>query len=515
MRVIAVYQLKGGVGKTAAAVNLAYQFARGRDAVNGSPTLLWDLDPQGAATFYFRIAAKVAGGRRVFRDSERLLGAIRASDFPELDVVPADFSYRKLDRELLDADSLLEAIEPLSAEYETLLFDCPPSAGALAENIFRVADVLLVPTIPTPLSLRTLAQLMAHLKRREGRRPLVLPFFSMVDRRKGLHKRVIAWAEAEDLGFLETAIPYSAEVERMGVRRGPIFQWAPRCPAATAFVGLHAEIERALAVDAPGRSPLFAKRKRKLLERAGNEAETRDSRSPRSPSMPSPQEIEFKFLVDDPAAFERLTADVGDVPFQNPVLQVNHFFDTVGHRLAEVGIALRLRQEGEGSAARWIVTAKGPKDSSDPLIAARPEEELEVDSEHAAAILAGSASPLERIAEERPRSPLLARLAAALGEEPLMHAGAFENRRARLGPVDIEAEGRVHALLFELDTTTFPGGRVDHEIEVEVRATEDAESLRGHLVGRLARLGIGWRTADSKAKRFRKALETTPENGQP
>lgn len=507
MRVIAVYQLKGGVGKTATAVNLSALLAR-----RGSPTLLWDLDPQGAATFYFRIAPKVDGGRKVFHDADRLSGSIRASDFPDLDLVPADFSYRKLDRRLETDDALIEALEPLADEYDTVVLDCPPSAGALAENVFRVADALIVPTIPTPLSLRTLAQLMSHLKSRSGRRPRVLPFFSMVDRRKSLHNRVIEWAAEEKLGFLDAAIPYSAEVERMGVRRGPIFMWAPRCPAAIAFGALFDEVAAALDDESALPSPLFKKRARKLLERAGRDANTRvtSESSPTQtppPLMPSSQEIEFKFLVEDATAFERLSADVPGVPYKEPILQVNHFFDAADERLRENGIALRLRQEGAAPRSRWIVTAKGPKKGVDPLVAARPEEEIVVDENYAKMVLAGEASPLVRIRSEIADSPLLDKLDAILDGHKLVHTGSFENERARLGPVAIEAGGRNHALLYELDTTRFPGSRIDHEIEVEVRATEDADALREHLLSQLKRLDIAWQPAESKAKRFRKALE--------
>jgi len=59
MKTIASYNVKGGVGKTSAAVNLAYLSAQ-----DGYRTLLWDLDPQGAATFLFRIRPKVKGGSR-------------------------------------------------------------------------------------------------------------------------------------------------------------------------------------------------------------------------------------------------------------------------------------------------------------------------------------------------------------------------------------------------------------------------------------------------------------------
>jgi cellulose biosynthesis protein BcsQ len=58
-RVLATYNIKGGVGKTSAAVNLAYLAAR-----DGASTLLWDLDPQGASTYLFRVRPKVRGGVR-------------------------------------------------------------------------------------------------------------------------------------------------------------------------------------------------------------------------------------------------------------------------------------------------------------------------------------------------------------------------------------------------------------------------------------------------------------------
>ena len=58
-RVLATYNIKGGVGKTSAAVNLAYLAAQA-----GHPTLLWDLDPQAASTYLFRVRPKVKGGGR-------------------------------------------------------------------------------------------------------------------------------------------------------------------------------------------------------------------------------------------------------------------------------------------------------------------------------------------------------------------------------------------------------------------------------------------------------------------
>ena len=106
MKVLATYNIKGGVGKTATAVNLAHVAA-----AEGNRVLVWDLDPQGAATFYFRVKPKVkGGGKAIVRGSIELGDAIKATDFDNLDLVPADFSYRHLDLWLDDAKKPLVRI---------------------------------------------------------------------------------------------------------------------------------------------------------------------------------------------------------------------------------------------------------------------------------------------------------------------------------------------------------------------------------------------------------------------
>ena len=81
---------------------------------------------------------------------------------------------------------------PLANEYDYVFLDCPPSISLVSENVFRAADALLVPLIPTTLSLRTLAQLDAFLADHPARKKQpVLAFFSMVDQRKKLHRELI------------------------------------------------------------------------------------------------------------------------------------------------------------------------------------------------------------------------------------------------------------------------------------------------------------------------------------
>ena len=93
MKVLACYSMKGGVGKTATAVNMAW-FA----ANSGAKTLLVDMDPQGASSFYFRVKAKKkAWDKRFFDTYKHLLEHVKGSDFDNLDILPAHLSFRHFD----------------------------------------------------------------------------------------------------------------------------------------------------------------------------------------------------------------------------------------------------------------------------------------------------------------------------------------------------------------------------------------------------------------------------------
>lgn len=220
MRILGIYNIKGGVGKTATAVNLAWLAAQ-----DGLRTLVWDLDPQGAASFYFRIRPRIKGAKRMLRGKQDLGEAIKATDFDNLDLLPADFVYRNMDL-LLDeakkpAAQLLRLMRPLSEEYDLLILDCPPSISLVSENIFRAASALLVPTIPTPLSLRTLEQLLDFMadQRLETE---VFSFYSMADRRKRLHQDIMSRPADPRAAQLRSFIPYASQIERMGEERAPL-----------------------------------------------------------------------------------------------------------------------------------------------------------------------------------------------------------------------------------------------------------------------------------------------------
>ena len=242
MKIIGVYNIKGGVGKTATAVNLGYISAKA-----GLRTLIWDLDPQGASTYYFRIKAKVKGAKKLLRGDRDLDDAIKATDYDRLDLLPADFSFRNMDLLLEDMKSpmmrLLALLKPLSEDYDRIFLDCPPSISLVSENVFRASSVLVVPTIPTTLSLRTLDQIKDFLAGHKMGKTPVWPVLSMADRRKRMHKEVL---ESPPKDSFETIIPYSSSVEMMGEQRKPVLEYSRSCPAAKAYLELWMEMEQRL-----------------------------------------------------------------------------------------------------------------------------------------------------------------------------------------------------------------------------------------------------------------------------
>jgi cellulose biosynthesis protein BcsQ len=243
MKIYATYNIKGGVGKTTAAVNLAHL-----SAADGQRTLLWDLDPQGAASFLFRIKPRVkGGGKALIRGTKTLEGAIKGTDFDHLDLLPADFTYRNMDlllgtEQRKQTRKLAQLLRPLAGEYDNVFLDCPPSISLVSENVMHAADVLLVPVIPTTLSVRTLDQLTEFVAGFDGDRPQVRAFFSMADRRKKLHQEITKDLLAERSMVSQSAIPALSVIERMSVERAPVTAFAPNSQAARAYRALWSEI---------------------------------------------------------------------------------------------------------------------------------------------------------------------------------------------------------------------------------------------------------------------------------
>jgi chromosome partitioning protein len=240
LKSVAVFSAKGGVGKTTIAVNLAHASA----SLGGRRTLLWDLDPQGAASWlmHAKPRAKVRA-RAAVAGEEELLDLIRESEHGNLAVLPADRSLRRLEADLAREDKakqLKRLLKSLAAEFDRVIIDTPPGLSELADRVLRAVDLVLVPAIPTPLSARAEEQLIEELRKSHVRPPRLLHVWSMVDRRKSLHRETVAGMPERPL------IPYSAAIESMAVSRSPMTSRAPGAASARPFSGLYTAVELAL-----------------------------------------------------------------------------------------------------------------------------------------------------------------------------------------------------------------------------------------------------------------------------
>ena len=223
-------------------------------------------------------------------------------------------------------------------------------------------------------------------------------------------------------------------------------------------------------------------------------------------------EIEFKFSVKDSSAFTKLV-DYLDLPrsvLDNPIDQTNHFFDSPASCLQGQQLALRIRQE-DGSN---ILTIKGDKhavsDSSE-VLTERIEEESALSAETAHALIESS-MPVEEIIEQqfRPRaSQLVDTILSACRGQRMGYLGKFRNQRIQLPPVALDIADYETSIEFELDTSYFPDGSIDYEIEVEITEDSDSEKISEYLIELLKNAGIEWGTAPSKAVRFFKAISSS------
>lgn len=247
MEIIAIYNFKGGVGKTTTAVNLAYC-----SAAEDWPTALWDLDPQGAATYLLQgDAQSSAGAKRLLRGAAALSDFVVPTRHPQLDLLPADFSYRRMDvhlhKQSEPATRLLKLMRPLRERYACVVLDCPPGLSLVSENVMHAADALVVPLLPSPLSVRMLEQVLEFVEARQWHDLLVLPFFSMVDRRRSLHKATIEELRRRFPSILATEVPYGSEFERLTLRRAPVESYAPASAAAAVYRALWHELDERLS----------------------------------------------------------------------------------------------------------------------------------------------------------------------------------------------------------------------------------------------------------------------------
>ncbi len=244
MTSFALYNIKGGVGKTAAAVNLAYL-----SALEGRRTLLIDLDPQSAAGYYYRIRAdQTVSSKAIVKGGNRIQALIKETDFEGLYLLPGRLSYRNLDLKLNAANKSKKRIgnllHALQGDYDIIFIDAPPNITLLSENILRGVDFVLTPVIPTYLSMRTLEELYGFFHKKQLHVSKIIAFFSMAEKRKKAHREIMENDMNRSFNLIEPFIPYAAEVEDMGRHRMPLPAYRKKSLAVQAFYELWNDIKR-------------------------------------------------------------------------------------------------------------------------------------------------------------------------------------------------------------------------------------------------------------------------------
>ena len=168
-RILTIANQKGGVGKTTTAVNLAASLAAAEHR-----TLLIDIDPQGNAGSALGIRRDESEQSiyEVLLDGLPLRDAVRKTELKYLDLVPASQHLVGAEIELAALEGrearLRNAVEPLAAEYEFIIIDCPPSLGLLTLNGLVAAKGVIIPLQCEYYALEGLADVLKTIELVKG-----------------------------------------------------------------------------------------------------------------------------------------------------------------------------------------------------------------------------------------------------------------------------------------------------------------------------------------------------------
>lgn len=254
VRILAIANQKGGVGKTTTAINLGTALA----AV-GESVLVIDLDPQGNASTGLGIARKQnqKSSYHVLIGEHALEGVIVESAIPRLHCAPATIDLLGAEIELSDLDRkthrLADAIATLNQKsnrtYSYILIDCPPSLNLLTINSLTAADAILVPLQCEFFALEGLSQLLKTVERvRATLNPRLIiqgVVLTMFDKRNSLSDQVAADVR-EVLGdkVYQTVIPRNVRVSEAPSYGKPVLLYDHTCVGSQAYIKLASEVIR-------------------------------------------------------------------------------------------------------------------------------------------------------------------------------------------------------------------------------------------------------------------------------
>jgi chromosome partitioning protein len=247
LKKIAVYNIKGGVGKTTTSVNLACYLAKA-----GFCVLLWDLDPQGGSSFFFnRQNQNNNTHSRLFDKYITIYDVIHATESYEIDVISNDALFsdqfmnhasRLATLDFGNNELIKNTLAEVEDHYDVCIMDCSPGRFMLHDNIFNAADLLLIPNIPAPLSVYCNNLLMDELEHKPLTKNKVLSFYNMVQTHKQLHRQYLDNRQQDNKLVLNSYIPFYTEIELITLTKESLFHQLKESKSSSYYHDLWVEV---------------------------------------------------------------------------------------------------------------------------------------------------------------------------------------------------------------------------------------------------------------------------------
>ena len=233
---VAIFNFKGGTGKSTTALNLGAALSRNKQQV-----LLIDLDGQRTLSFGLGLDGHSPTALDWLTSKE--VFAPLATQTPNLSLIPGDMGMFRL---TADCDLFTPFLKRLIG-FDVVVMDCPPSLSVASVQAILVSNRVLVPTLCEPAALKGLSEAIALIRQEKAQMPIEV-LRTRYKSRFVLTREIddMLIESAEDLGYrlLHSVIPDNIQVAESIAQQRPVLDYAPRSTGATAYKSLAKECKK-------------------------------------------------------------------------------------------------------------------------------------------------------------------------------------------------------------------------------------------------------------------------------